>query len=54
MKPTNNIASKCETCPANHQAKLKRMGIEMEGTDYVVALAGNPNTVLRWRERIMW
>lgn len=44
MKTTNKIASKCETCPANHQAKLKRMGIEMEGTDYVVALAGNPNT----------
>lgn len=34
----------CEGCPAHHAANLKRLGIEMEGWDYVVALAGNPNT----------
>ena len=34
----------CEVCPANKNATLKRMGIDLESHDFVVALAGNPNT----------
>lgn len=34
----------CETCPAHHAANLLRLGVDMENWDYVVALAGNPNT----------
>jgi len=36
--------SPCEGCPAHHQGNLIRLGVTMEGADYVVALAGNPNT----------
>jgi ferrous iron transport protein B len=34
----------CETCPAYNQSALKKLGINVEAADYVVALAGNPNT----------
>lgn len=34
----------CETCPAYNAAVLKKLGINAEAADYVVALAGNPNT----------
>jgi len=34
----------CETCPAYNAGHLKKLGINMENWDYVVALAGNPNT----------
>jgi Fe2+ transport system protein B len=34
----------CETCPVYNAAALKRLGIDAEAADYVVALAGNPNT----------
>ncbi len=37
-------SSPCETCPAHHAGNLIRMGIKMDNFDYVVALAGNPNT----------
>ncbi|MDH5605823.1 MAG: 50S ribosome-binding GTPase [Anaerolineae bacterium] len=33
----------CATCPAHHAANLKKLGVDMENFDYVVALAGNPN-----------
>ncbi len=36
--------SKCETCPAHNPGNLTRLGIDMEQFDFVVALAGNPNT----------
>jgi ferrous iron transport protein B len=36
--------SDCATCPAHHAANLLKLGVDMEGWDYVVALAGNPNT----------
>ncbi|RJP26823.1 MAG: iron transporter FeoB [Candidatus Omnitrophota bacterium] len=36
--------SACDTCPVNPSSKLVRLGIEMDSWDYVVALAGNPNT----------
>ena len=35
----------CETCPAAHsRSELVKLGVRIEGYDYVVALAGNPNT----------
>ncbi|MFV1995490.1 MAG: FeoB small GTPase domain-containing protein [Verrucomicrobiales bacterium] len=37
-------ASPCEGCPSHHAGNLVRMGIKMDNYDYVVALAGNPNT----------
>lgn len=36
--------NQCETCPVNVNSKLVRLGVNNEGYDYVVALAGNPNT----------
>jgi Fe2+ transport system protein B len=35
---------KCETCPVHHTANLIKLGVNMDNFDYVVALAGNPNT----------
>ncbi len=34
----------CEACPAHHAGNLTRLGINMTNWDYVIALAGNPNT----------
>lgn len=34
----------CATCPAHNLANLVKLGIDMTEFDYVVALAGNPNT----------
>ena len=34
----------CDTCPVHHKENLIRLGIAMDRVDYVVALAGNPNT----------
>lgn len=34
----------CEQCPAHNAANLIRLGISLDQVDYVVALAGNPNT----------
>lgn len=34
----------CENCPAHNIDNLVKLGINMSGFDYVVALAGNPNT----------
>jgi len=34
----------CAACPAHHAGHLVRLGIDMERYDFVVALAGNPNT----------
>lgn len=39
-----NQASACATCPAHHVANLTKLGVNMDSWDYVVALAGNPNT----------
>lgn len=36
--------SNCETCPVHNAGNLKRLGIDMSSFDFVVALAGNPNT----------
>ena len=37
-------AGACEACPAHHAANLIRLGVNMANWDFVVALAGNPNT----------
>jgi len=34
----------CQTCPAHHRGNLTKLGIDMANYDFVVALAGNPNT----------
>ena len=36
--------SACETCPIHHAGNLIKLGVNMANWDYVVALAGNPNT----------
>lgn len=36
--------SPCETCPVHSAAYLEKLGVDMQRWDYVVALAGNPNT----------
>lgn len=40
---TTTLPSKCAGCPVA-AATMQRLGIEVEGFDFVVALAGNPNT----------
>ncbi len=40
----NPTTSACDTCPAHHAGNLIKLGINMSKWDYVVALAGNPNT----------
>lgn len=39
-----NPTINCETCPLYNAAELKRLGVNTDNWDYVVALAGNPNT----------
>ena len=34
----------CATCPMHNAAALRKLGVDMTDFDYVVALAGNPNT----------
>jgi Fe2+ transport system protein B len=34
----------CQTCPAHNVGNLLRLGVDMQDWDFVVALAGNPNT----------
>jgi len=34
----------CATCPIHNAAALKKLGVDMTDFDFVVALAGNPNT----------
>jgi ferrous iron transport protein B len=35
---------RCKFCPAHHYNNLKKLGVDMSSWDYIVALAGNPNT----------
>lgn len=42
---TNESATTgCETCAVHHAGNLVKLGVNMSSWDYVVALAGNPNT----------
>ncbi|MGR3809680.1 FeoB small GTPase domain-containing protein [Jiulongibacter sp. NS-SX5] len=34
----------CETCPAYNPDGLKKLGVNLNEADFVIALAGNPNT----------
>lgn len=34
----------CANCPVHNMSNLKKLGIDMSSFDFVVALAGNPNT----------
>jgi Fe2+ transport system protein B len=36
--------SPCEACPSHNVGNLIKLGVNLDGTDFVVALAGNPNT----------
>lgn len=40
----NKMNTNCETCPVHNVDNLVKLGVDMDGFDYVVALAGNPNT----------
>jgi ferrous iron transport protein B len=44
--PENPVAPQaaCASCNLYRAANLKKLGVNMENWDYVVALAGNPNT----------
>jgi ferrous iron transport protein B len=42
--PTQITSAACETCPVHNAAALKKLGVDMTDFDFVVALAGNPNT----------
>lgn len=44
MTTTQTTAAPCETCPVHNAAALKKLGVDMTDFDFVVALAGNPNT----------
>ena len=39
-----SIDSHCQSCAVHHAANLLKLGVDMTAWDYVVALAGNPNT----------
>ena len=38
------VGASCATCPVHNLANLQKLGVDMTDWDYVVALAGNPNT----------
>ncbi len=40
----NKINQNCENCPVHNVSNLIKLGIKMDEFDFVVALAGNPNT----------
>ncbi len=40
----NKISSACDTCAQYNAKGLKKLGLNTENIDFVVALAGNPNT----------
>lgn len=41
---SNIVDTNCEDCPIHHLGNLTKLGINMNQFDFVVALAGNPNT----------
>lgn len=44
MTEEKNKAAGCEDCAFYNAAQLKKLGVTVENADFVVALAGNPNT----------
>lgn len=41
---SKQINSNCENCPVHNVEHLNKLGVNMDSWDFVVALAGNPNT----------
>ncbi|HEX9698850.1 MAG TPA: ferrous iron transport protein B [Acidobacteriota bacterium] len=41
---TQQTQQGCAGCPVHNLANLRKLGVDMENWDFVVALAGNPNT----------
>jgi len=41
---TSTLPAACEVCPVHNAENLIKLGVDMESWDFVVALAGNPNT----------
>ena len=39
-----NVVNGCEGCPQYNAKGLKKLGVNTEAVDFVIALAGNPNT----------
>jgi len=39
-----SIANNCADCPAHNTANLVKLGLNLENVDYVITMAGNPNT----------
>jgi ferrous iron transport protein B len=37
-------SSNCESCPVHNKANLIKLGLNLENVDYVITMAGNPNT----------
>lgn len=44
MKNSAQMPEACGTCSLNNKSQLKKLGVDVDGSDFVVALAGNPNT----------
>ncbi len=40
----NRKRRSCADCPVHHAANLKKLGVDPGNSDYILALAGNPNT----------
>ena len=40
----NKVKSACDACPQYSAKGLKKLGVDTENIDYVITLAGNPNT----------
>lgn len=40
----NRVNQNCEKCPIHNLSNLTKLGVDMEGYNYIIALAGNPNT----------
>ena len=44
MSGTTPALTGCETCPVHRSDTLSQLGIDVSNVDFVIALAGNPNT----------
>ena len=44
VKKPAQAGAACSTCPVHNIGNLKKLGVDMSDSDYVIALAGNPNT----------
>lgn len=39
-----NTPTNCENCPAHNKTNLVKLGVTLDNVDFVLAMAGNPNT----------